>query len=680
MKTPFALLEALSRSLKLRKKFQLLFLVSILPGAAILISSAIYRSDAISTTNAEIQGIEAFRIVNNLFKAATLHRRNTRAQILDAGNGEAETKRQNAADAIEKAMAELQPLLAPGRGPDLLNEISAHWQTIKRDWRNWQMPENDAEHARLVGMLEHLRYFIAGSSTLLLDPAANAYYQIDLATNKIPAMRRQLVQIRETFDRTLNDNNYALAWERWSRLDANIRFGLREFAANVELIQSDDANVATLVADWIKPVDACVAQTRDHLKSVAGSPITPATVKQTAGDISTCLDIVDAFSLKLIDNIGSKVLPDRLAHDTLIFWLNLLGGGLLLLIGSSFVLIFGNDLTRRGEHLKKMIVAMQDGDFSEVQPIPAADEIGEAAALAHRMRARWTDVVMGLRGQATLMLESSSGMDDKATVLAGNSLRQRDDAVQIANEVTKLSAGIENIAGDTENVLSYVKHASEVATRSAGTIENVTTEIRNLAATVNLSEQLIADLDQRVSKIDEIVVAIREISDKTNLLALNAAIEAARAGEAGRGFAVVADEVRTLAGITGESTQRVARVIKEIRNYSGEMVQMVSKCADQARTAVTAAATATADMRLIHEAATNSADKVESISRAIVGQRENASVVSSRVKDVAEMSTSSAAMTSDVSESSKSVDRISKAIYKEASYFRINNGDAVTMF
>jgi len=110
------------------------------------------------------------------------------------------------------------------------------------------------------------------------------------------------------------------------------------------------------------------------------------------------------------------------------------------------------------------------------------------------------------------------------------------------------------------------------------------------------------------------------------------------------------------------------------------MVQMVSKCAGQARTAVTAAATATADMRLIHEAATNSADKVESISRAIVGQRENAGVVSSRVKDVAEMSTSSAAMTSDVSESSKSVDRISKAIYKEASYFRINNGDAVTMF
>lgn len=680
MQSLFAWLEALSCSLKLRKKFQLLFLVSILPGAAILISAAVYRSDAIATTTAEIQGIDGFRVVSTLFKAATLHRRNTRAQIVDAGNADAESKRQAAAATIAKSIADLHPLLPPGRSRELLNEVTAQWQTIERDWRNWRLPDNDAEHARLVDLLEHLRYFVAGSSTLLLDPSADAYYQIDMAVNKTPALRRQVVQIRETFDRALDGNNPAAAWEQWGKLDANIRFGLRGFASNVELIRAESAPVADSVAAWLAPVESCLADARDRLRSAAGSTITPAMTKQTARDVSTCLDIIDDFSIRLVDNIGNQVLPARLSHDTLLFWLNLAGGGLLLLLGGAVVLVFGNDLTRRGEHLKSMIASMQDGDFSEVFPMAARDEIGEAAVLAHKMRARWTDVVMGLRGQATLMLESSAGMDDKASVLASNSLRQRDDAVEIAHEVTKLSAGIESIAGDTENVLSYVRHASEVATRSAATIENVTTEIRNVATSVNLSEQLIADLDQRVSKIDEIVVAIREISDKTNLLSLNAAIEAARAGEAGRGFAVVAEEVRTLAGITGDSTKRVTQVIKEIRNYSSEMVAMVSKCAEQARTAVAAATSATDDMRSIHEAATSSANKVESISRAIVGQRENAGAVTSRVKNVAEMSTSSAEMTTDVSENSKSVDRISKAIYKEASYFRISNGDAVTMF
>ena len=71
MKSPFALLETLSSRLKLRKKFQLLFLVAILPGTAILISSAIYRSDAIAFTHQEISGVEAFRVVNKGFSISS---------------------------------------------------------------------------------------------------------------------------------------------------------------------------------------------------------------------------------------------------------------------------------------------------------------------------------------------------------------------------------------------------------------------------------------------------------------------------------------------------------------------------------------------------------------------------------------------------------------------------------
>ncbi|MCE9597918.1 MAG: hypothetical protein K8S54_08110 [Spirochaetia bacterium] len=81
--------------------------------------------------------------------------------------------------------------------------------------------------------------------------------------------------------------------------------------------------------------------------------------------------------------------------------------------------------------------------------------------------------------------------------------------------------------------------------------------------TIHGSFESMAVVHESLSKIGQIINAIRGIADKTNLLSLNAAIEAARAGEHGRGFAVVADEVSKLAEKSSISVKQIAGILND---------------------------------------------------------------------------------------------------------------------
>src|SRR5690606_7732014 len=65
--------------------------------------------------------------------------------------------------------------------------------------------------------------------------------------------------------------------------------------------------------------------------------------------------------------------------------------------------------------------------------------------------------------------------------------------------------------------------------------------------------------------IGEIIAAVNDLAEQSNLLAVNAAIEAAKAGEHGRGFAVVAQEVRSLAEQSKQATAQVRTILQDIQ-------------------------------------------------------------------------------------------------------------------
>ncbi|WP_235598008.1 methyl-accepting chemotaxis protein [Geobacillus icigianus] len=81
-------------------------------------------------------------------------------------------------------------------------------------------------------------------------------------------------------------------------------------------------------------------------------------------------------------------------------------------------------------------------------------------------------------------------------------------------------------------------------------------------------ETLLRQMDHLVyhsQRINQIISAIGEISQKTRILSLNANIEAARAREHGLGFAVVAREIGMLANQTSEAVQQTQDILSLIQ-------------------------------------------------------------------------------------------------------------------
>ena len=145
--------------------------------------------------------------------------------------------------------------------------------------------------------------------------------------------------------------------------------------------------------------------------------------------------------------------------------------------------------------------------------------------------------------------------------------RLQSKTTQMNAAVGRLTTSIEEIAENTQE--------------AAGLSEQTQTNAVDGTEALRESIEAITRIQRSSAEIGDIVEAIGEIANQTNLLAFNASIEAARAGEHGVGFSVVAGEVRKLAERSSQAAREISKLIEESTLRVNQGAE-VSRRADEA--------------------------------------------------------------------------------------------------
>jgi methyl-accepting chemotaxis protein len=161
---------------------------------------------------------------------------------------------------------------------------------------------------------------------------------------------------------------------------------------------------------------------------------------------------------------------------------------------------------------------------------------------------------------------------------------QASSSAQQAASVSEICTTIEEIKVTSQQTLQKATELGESAKRTSNegekgrdAVEAMGTSMQLLQEKMQQISSTILSLNDRTQQISEITEAVADIAKQSKMLALNASIEAAKAGESGKGFAVVAGEVKDLAEKSQNSTNRVQKILQDIRQTAEKAVMVTEE-------------------------------------------------------------------------------------------------------
>lgn len=200
-------------------------------------------------------------------------------------------------------------------------------------------------------------------------------------------------------------------------------------------------------------------------------------------------------------------------------------------------------------------------------------------------------LMRGFSAMLNTLRDQVSGLTEGAGTIAASTSQISTTATELASTASEASISVNQITTTTEEVKQTVQLSSEkanqvadaaeevarVADRGRRATEDAVSGMNRIKEEMEYIAESIVKLSEQTQSIGEIIDAVNDLANESNLLSVNASIEAAKAGEFGKGFAVVAQEVKSLSDQSKQATAQVRTILNDIQNATSQAVMATER-------------------------------------------------------------------------------------------------------